>query len=81
MTDAKPTRLRGATDEYRALADRLRAGGGDARVAKMHAKGQLSPRERVAHLLDAEFQMALGDAQSLAVGRDHQFIEPAHLCW
>ncbi len=52
MTDVKPSRLRGATDEYRALADRLRAGGGDARVAKMHAKGQLSPRERVAHLLD-----------------------------
>ncbi len=54
MTEAKPTRLRGATDACRALADRLRAGGGDARVAKMHAKGQLSPRERVAHLLDPE---------------------------
>lgn len=27
----------------------------------------------------AKFQMALGDAQSLAVGRDHQFIEPVHL--
>lgn len=25
------------------------------------------------------FQMALADAQSLAVGRDHQFIEPTHL--
>jgi ATP-dependent Clp protease ATP-binding subunit ClpB len=25
------------------------------------------------------FQMALADAQSLAVGRDHQFIEPVHL--
>jgi acetyl-CoA carboxylase carboxyltransferase component len=54
VTEAKPTRLRGATDACRALADRLRAGGGDARVAKMHAKGQLSPRERVAHLLDPE---------------------------
>ncbi|MGE4356121.1 Clp protease N-terminal domain-containing protein, partial [Halothiobacillus sp.] len=29
--------------------------------------------------LTAKFQMALADAQSLAVGRDHQFIEPAHL--
>ncbi|NEX23030.1 ATP-dependent chaperone ClpB [Thiorhodococcus mannitoliphagus] len=29
--------------------------------------------------LTAKFQMALGDAQSLAVGRDHQFIEPVHL--
>ena len=27
----------------------------------------------------SKFQEALGDAQSLAVGRDHQFIEPVHL--
>jgi ATP-dependent Clp protease ATP-binding subunit ClpB len=29
--------------------------------------------------LTSKFQLALGDAQSLAVGRDHQFIEPTHL--
>ena len=29
--------------------------------------------------LTSKFQMALTDAQSLAVGRDHQYIEPAHL--
>ena len=29
--------------------------------------------------LTSRFQTALADAQSLAVGRDHQFIEPAHL--
>ncbi len=29
--------------------------------------------------LTSKFQMALADAQSLAVGQDHQFIEPAHL--
>ncbi len=29
--------------------------------------------------LTTKFQLALADAQSLAVGRDHQFIEPAHL--
>jgi ATP-dependent Clp protease ATP-binding subunit ClpB len=29
--------------------------------------------------LTSKFQMALQDAQSLAVGRDSQFIEPAHL--
>ncbi len=29
--------------------------------------------------LTAKFQLALADAQSLAVGRDHQFIEPAHV--
>ncbi|MCP3672358.1 MAG: ATP-dependent chaperone ClpB [Gammaproteobacteria bacterium] len=29
--------------------------------------------------LTSKFQIALADAQSMAVGRDHQFIEPAHL--
>ncbi len=29
--------------------------------------------------LTSKFQAALSDAQSLAVGRDHQFIEPIHL--
>jgi ATP-dependent Clp protease ATP-binding subunit ClpB len=29
--------------------------------------------------LTTKFQMAIADAQSLAVGRDHQFIEPVHL--
>jgi ATP-dependent Clp protease ATP-binding subunit ClpB len=29
--------------------------------------------------LTSKFQMALADAQSLAVGNDHQFIEPVHL--
>jgi ATP-dependent Clp protease ATP-binding subunit ClpB len=29
--------------------------------------------------LTSRFQMALADAQSIAVGRDHQYIEPAHL--
>ncbi|HZF17344.1 MAG TPA: ATP-dependent chaperone ClpB [Steroidobacteraceae bacterium] len=31
--------------------------------------------------LTSKFQLALADAQSLAVGRDHQFIEPAHLLY
>jgi ATP-dependent Clp protease ATP-binding subunit ClpB len=29
--------------------------------------------------LTTKFQLALADAQSLAVGRDHQYIEPVHL--
>lgn len=29
--------------------------------------------------LTNKFQQALSEAQSLAVGRDHQFIEPAHV--
>jgi 3-methylcrotonyl-CoA carboxylase beta subunit len=51
-SDASATRLRNLTDEYRTLADQLRQGGGPERVARMHKKGQLSPRERVAALLD-----------------------------
>ncbi|MET0983764.1 MAG: Clp protease N-terminal domain-containing protein, partial [Steroidobacteraceae bacterium] len=29
--------------------------------------------------LTSKFQLALAEAQSLAVGRDHQYIEPLHL--
>ena len=29
--------------------------------------------------LTSKFQMALAEAQSVAVGQDHQFIEPVHL--
>ena len=49
---SRPSRLRALTDEYLAVAIRLRQGGGAKRVAKMHEKGQLSPRERVEKLLD-----------------------------
>jgi acetyl-CoA carboxylase carboxyltransferase component len=45
-------RLRALTDEYLVLADRLREGGGAERVARMHARGQLAPRERVEQLRD-----------------------------
>ena len=48
----RPHRLRTLTDEYLALARKLREGGGAKRVQKMHEKGQLSPRERVQALLD-----------------------------
>ena len=48
----RPSRLRELTAEYRALVAKLREGGGKARVAKMHEQGKLSPRERVAALLD-----------------------------
>ncbi len=45
-------RLRRLTEEYRELAARLEQGGGPKRVARMHERGQLSPRERLAGLLD-----------------------------
>ena len=49
---AKESRLRALSEEYRALAAKLREGGGAARVAKMHQQGKLAPRERVERLLD-----------------------------
>lgn len=49
---ARSSRLRALSEEYLALAARLREGGGAKRVARMHKKGQLSPRERVSGLLD-----------------------------
>ncbi|HEV8358153.1 MAG TPA: carboxyl transferase domain-containing protein [Gemmatimonadales bacterium] len=51
-TPPKASRLHELTAEYLALAAKLREGGGAARVAKMHQQGKLSPRERVAGLLD-----------------------------
>jgi 3-methylcrotonyl-CoA carboxylase beta subunit len=45
-------RLRTLTEEYQQLAQKLREGGGAARVAKMHQQGKLAPRERVERLLD-----------------------------
>ena len=52
--EASSPRLTRLTDEYLALAAKLRAGGGAERAAKMRAKGQLTPRERVAGLLDTD---------------------------
>ncbi|HEY4101525.1 MAG TPA: carboxyl transferase domain-containing protein [Gemmatimonadales bacterium] len=49
---SRGSRLRVLTDEYLVLAARLREGGGAARIEKMHAKGQLAPRERVDRLRD-----------------------------
>ena len=51
---AAGSRLRALTREFEELAAKLREGGGAERVARMHAKGQLSPRERVQHLLDPD---------------------------
>ncbi len=50
----RPGRLRELTDEYRALALRLEQGGGERRVARMHERGQLAPRERVTALRDPD---------------------------
>jgi acetyl-CoA carboxylase carboxyltransferase component len=54
MPDTTMTsRLRELTDEYVALADKLKLGGGPAKIEKIHSQGKLTARERVELLLDA----------------------------
>jgi len=48
----RPGRLRTLTEQYRALADRLREGGGPEKAAKQHAAGKMTARERLARLCD-----------------------------
>jgi 3-methylcrotonyl-CoA carboxylase beta subunit len=48
------SRLRALSDEVRSLEDRIRQGGGPERIAKQHASGKLTARERVAGLLDPD---------------------------
>lgn len=48
------SRLTKLAAESRELESRLREGGGAARIAKEHAKGKLTARERVAGLCDSE---------------------------
>jgi acetyl-CoA carboxylase carboxyltransferase component len=50
----KGSRLRELTGELRALEERLRAGGGAAKIQKQHEQGKLTARERVALLLDKD---------------------------
>jgi 3-methylcrotonyl-CoA carboxylase beta subunit len=47
-----PARLRTLTVQYRALADRLREGGGPDKAARQHAAGKMTARERLARLCD-----------------------------
>lgn len=48
----RPARLREASDRLRALEARVREGGGAERIARQHAQGKLTARERVAGLCD-----------------------------
>lgn len=45
--------MRGLVSELSDLEDRLRLGGGEAKIAKQHRDGKLTARERVRELLDA----------------------------
>ena len=46
------SRLRELGSEVRELEKKLRKGGGDARIAKLHSQGKLSARERIDRLVD-----------------------------
>ncbi len=50
----RASRLRTLTDEYRALADTLRQGGGADRIKRQHDQGKLTARERIALLTDTD---------------------------
>ena len=52
MSGAGSSRLRQMAEASRALEERLRQGGGPERIAKQHAQGKLSARERIAALMD-----------------------------
>ena len=44
--------LKHRVEEWYALEERVRRGGGDAKIAKQHKDGKLTARERIAQLLD-----------------------------
>ncbi len=47
-----PSRMRELAEEVRDLEERLRLGGGDARIERQHAQGKLTARERIDLLID-----------------------------
>ncbi|MBX3265093.1 MAG: acyl-CoA carboxylase subunit beta [Acidobacteria bacterium] len=54
MTKSSENRLRVLTDEYLHLAEKLRQGGGQEKVEKIHKQGKLTARERIGLLLDKD---------------------------
>jgi 3-methylcrotonyl-CoA carboxylase beta subunit len=53
MVIVSPTdRMRALVDDWQRLEDQLRLGGGPQKIAKQHAAGKLTARERVAKLID-----------------------------
>ncbi len=61
MPGSNPSRLRTLTDEYVALAEKLRLGGGVDKIEKIHKQGKLTARERIDLLLDKDtFSQEIG---------------------
>ncbi len=53
-SSGKKSRLQQLAEEFRELENRLRLGGGDDKIAKIHAQGKLTARERIELLFDKE---------------------------
>lgn len=54
MTKSSENRLRVLTDEYLHFAEKLRQGGGQEKIEKIHKQGKLTARERIGLLLDMD---------------------------
>lgn len=54
MTKSSENRLRLLTDDYLRLAEKLRQGGGQEKIEKIHKQGKLTARERIELLLDKD---------------------------
>lgn len=60
-TPASKSRLRELTDEYLRLENKLKLGGGQEKIEKIHKQGKLTARERIDLLLDKEtFSQEIG---------------------
>ncbi len=61
MTTTSNSRLRTLTEEYLALEEKLKLGGGPPKIEKIHKQGKLTARERVELLLDKDtFSQEIG---------------------
>lgn len=54
MSNASENRLRSLTDDYLRLAEKLKQGGGQEKIEKIHKQGKLTARERIGLLLDRD---------------------------
>jgi propionyl-CoA carboxylase beta chain len=54
MTEKEPTDVSRPLEELKTLREKVRQGGGQARIDRQHAKGKMTARERLAKLLDPD---------------------------
>ncbi|GIU82854.1 MAG: acyl-CoA carboxylase subunit beta [Acidobacteria bacterium] len=60
-TSENKSRLKKLTEEFRLLESRLKLGGGEEKIARIHAQGKLTARERIDLLFDkGSYQQEIG---------------------